>query len=522
GADRLIIDTGGNVGIGTTTPQGTLHVSSSDTKPAGSYWKTIIQDTTAPATGVGGGIQFAGYKNTPSSLEFFAAIDGYKENAILGNAAGAFRILTQPSTGLGLVERVRVDSTGNVGIGTTSPATTLDVKGKANFTGNFSIGQTSNIFFVDNTSGNVGINNSNPTQTLSIVGNVCLDDASGTACSSRTIPMGAMEADGTISGSAFDLAERFYTADESIEAGDVVIVSEVKYEEYLAASVLDVKEDQLKELMQRLNSKDPEALSEQLEEIADAYALNIQVPSKITGNVINEVGLETDLSQILEETPAQTEEQGLNEQQPVQEEAVNEISAPIEAQNEITSQAPSEITEEFTSAFEEKLKEKIIKKLKSKDTYIGGSTGKDKLLSSKVAIISKTETENDPRIVGVVSSDPSFIMGSASDHTSGRNVPVALVGRAPVKVSLENGPIKAGDPLTSSAAEGYAVKSISSGKIIGYALEDYSKETKNGKILIMMQPGWYTAPGEAQGSQASQNKNDYISKVNGSVIIRIG
>ncbi len=36
-----------------------------------------------------------------------------------------------------------------------------------------------------------------------------------------------------------------------------------------------------------------------------------------------------------------------------------------------------------------------------------------------------------------------------------------------------------------------------------------------------MQPGWYTAPGEAQG-KGSQNKNDFISKVNGSVIIRIG
>ena len=53
-----------------------------------------------------------------------------------------------------------------VGIGTTTPATTLDVKGKANFTGNFSVGQTSNILFVDNTSGYVGIGTASPSVLL--------------------------------------------------------------------------------------------------------------------------------------------------------------------------------------------------------------------------------------------------------------------------------------------------------------------------------------------------------------------
>ncbi len=61
---------------------------------------------------------------------------------------------------------------GNVGVGTTAPATVLDVKGKANFTGNFSVGGTSNIFFVDNTSGMVGIGATNPISALTIIGDV--------------------------------------------------------------------------------------------------------------------------------------------------------------------------------------------------------------------------------------------------------------------------------------------------------------------------------------------------------------
>src|SRR3989338_8837747 len=67
---------------------------------------------------------------------------------------------------------IMTPSFGLVGIGTLNPATVLDVKGKANFTGNFSIGQTSNIFFVDNTSSRVGIGISTPTTALEVEGSV--------------------------------------------------------------------------------------------------------------------------------------------------------------------------------------------------------------------------------------------------------------------------------------------------------------------------------------------------------------
>ncbi len=47
-----------------------------------------------------------------------------------------------------------------------------------------------------------------------------------------------------------------------------------------------------------------------------------------------------------------------------------------------------------------------------------------------------------------------------------------------VKVSLENGAIKRGDALAASSKEGYAMKATQSGRIIGFALEDYDEGKK--------------------------------------------
>ncbi len=72
-------------------------------------------------------------------------------------------------------ENFLIDSSGNVGIRTTSPATALDVKGKVNITGNFTVGEADNILFVDNTSKEVGIGTSDPSAYLEI------EDTSGIA-----------------------------------------------------------------------------------------------------------------------------------------------------------------------------------------------------------------------------------------------------------------------------------------------------------------------------------------------------
>jgi hypothetical protein len=58
-------------------------------------------------------------------------------------------------------------------------------------------------------------------------------------------------------------------------------------------------------------------------------------------------------------------------------------------------------------------------------------------------------------------------------------------------VTLENGVIHRGDPLTSSSKPGYAMKATSACKIIGYALEDADQE---GTIQVFAQHGENAAP----------------------------
>jgi len=69
--------------------------------------------------------------------------------------------------------------------------------------------------------GNVGIATTTPRQNLVVVGNVCVDDTAGVDCGSRTISNGAIEAEGTITSNAFDVAE-VYGSDGTLEPGDMV------------------------------------------------------------------------------------------------------------------------------------------------------------------------------------------------------------------------------------------------------------------------------------------------------------
>ncbi len=72
-------------------------------------------------------------------------------------------------------------------------------------------------------------------------------------------------------------------------------------------------------------------------------------------------------------------------------------------------------------------------------------------------------------IMGVVSTDPGFVAGAYTPDS----YPIALVGRVPVLVSTENGPIHSGDYLTSSSIPGYAMKATVAGRVLGTAIEDF-------------------------------------------------
>lgn len=97
----------------------------------------------------------------------------------------------------------------------------------------------------------------------------------------------------------------------------------------------------------------------------------------------------------------------------------------------------------------------------------------------------------DSKAIGIVATQPSITIGPKDGTTpgvatsitgnevakgEGKVVPVALAGRVPVKISLENGPIKRGDYLAPASTPGYAMKAVKPGLAIGKALEDYDGE----------------------------------------------
>lgn len=82
----------------------------------------------------------------------------------------------------------------------------------------------------------------------------------------------------------------------------------------------------------------------------------------------------------------------------------------------------------------------------------------------------------DNQVLGVVSTNPGLVAGGGNaEIASGidSRQPIALVGRVPVKVSLENGNIQVGDPLTTSSTPGVAMKATREARIIGFAMENY-------------------------------------------------
>ena len=71
-----------------------------------------------------------------------------------------------------------------------------------------------------------------------------------------------------------------------------------------------------------------------------------------------------------------------------------------------------------------------------------------------------------------------------------RKPAVALNGKVPVKVSTENGVIKTGDYLTASSISGVAMKATKAGLIVGQALESYDNAGV-GKVLVFVRLGYF-------------------------------
>jgi hypothetical protein len=125
--NTLFVDaTNNRVGVGTITPNAPIQINGVplESSPARATIRTF--DTSSPAASVGAGMML-GYQYDTAQYVDGACIQAVKENATLGNYATALSFLNR-ANGLSFSEKMRITSAGNVGIGTSTPQSTLDVR----------------------------------------------------------------------------------------------------------------------------------------------------------------------------------------------------------------------------------------------------------------------------------------------------------------------------------------------------------------------------------------------------------
>lgn len=129
---------------------------------------------------------------------------------------------------------------------------------------------------------------------------------------------------------------------------------------------------------------------------------------------------------------------------------------------------------------------------------------------SDIAKVKLADKKYDKNMLGVVSLSPHTVLGTETDKT----VKVGLVGRVPVLVSGENGPIAKGDRITSSSVAGVGMKARRPGYIIGYALEDFNGNdaSTTGYILVKLNQGFDMGIGELV-----QDITEQITDISGAI-----
>lgn len=81
--------------------------------------------------------------------------------------------------------------------------------------------------------------------------------------------------------------------------------------------------------------------------------------------------------------------------------------------------------------------------------------------------VEKSQTPYSTEVVGVYSTKPGYVGRRFTGPKSKQEVPMAMIGIVPIKVTAQNGPIRRGDLLVTSSIPGYAMKGTDRSRMLG-------------------------------------------------------
>jgi hypothetical protein len=538
----------GNVGIGTTTPGQKLSVAGDIL--GNNFIASYFTATTSTATStLAGGLSVAGTSGltvlqngnigvgTASPLRKFQITNaganaqlmledtGASANqhyGSLGFARGAFSFNTMTDA-LASTTRMVINSSGNVGIGTTTPYSKLSVWGTSTGTNRMfeltNSASTTLASFLENGTGyflgNIGIGTTSPYAKLSVVGQVVADYFSATSTTATSTFAGNINVDsgaltytqssGIVDIAALSMGAQSFESDAGILSWtDMPVTSTSALGTVNSYSAQMDTNPMLTLYSESLGDGNTWKNAVGIGTTTPLATLSIQSATSTTGTtpIFDIAGL-TGTSFMRMTAAGALSVYGTTTLGVAGQMAGLQIGNGgicVDNDGSCTASTTGRISSITSTVGATDVAENYSSTEALEPGDIVATRGK--------AEVGKANSESDV-ILGIVSTDPGVLLGFSLDPattTTTKLFPVALSGRVPVKVSNKNGEIKVGDRLSLSSDEaGIAVKATKDGQTVGIALEDWN-ESGTGKILTFVSLSWYQTLADAVSGDVPASK----------------